>query len=91
MQIWCTHSDKGSNFVCEMIQSLCDQLGIKRTQTTAYHSQGNGQVEHFNRTLEGSLPKMVSGRQRDWDNHLQNALLAYQTAVHDLQGLHHLW
>ena len=60
------HSDKGSNFVSEM--TLCDQL--KRTQTTAYHPQGNGQVERFNTTLEASLSKMVSSHQRDWDDHL---------------------
>ena len=66
------HSDKGSNFVSKMIQSLCDQLGIKRTQ-------GNGQVEHFNRTLEGSLSKMVS-------SHLQKVLLAHRTAVHKSTG-----
>ena len=80
------HSDKGSNFFSEMIQSLCDQLGIKRTQTTAYHPQGNGQVERFNRALEGSLSKMVSSHQRDWDDHLQKVLLAYRTAVHECTG-----
>ena len=75
----------GAPEVSEMIQSLCDQLSIKRTQTTAYHPQGNGQVERF-RMLEGSLSKMASSHQRDWDNHLQKALLAYQTAVHESIG-----
>ena len=46
------HSDQGANFVSEVIQTLCLNLGITRTQTTAYHAQGNGQVEQFNRTLE---------------------------------------
>ena len=39
---------KGHFFVSGLIQSLCDQLGIKHTQATAYHPQGNGRVERFN-------------------------------------------
>lgn len=80
------HSDQGSNFVSNVIQALCDQLGINRTQTTAYHPQGNGQVERFNRTLEGMLSKVISDHQRDWDDHLQKALFAYRTAIHESTG-----
>jgi transposase InsO family protein len=39
------HSDQGANLTSKMIQSLCEKLGIKRTQSSAYHPQGNGQVE----------------------------------------------
>ena len=69
------HSDQGANFVSTVIQSLCSKLGIKRTQTTPYHPQGNGQVERFNRTLEAMLSKVVADNQKDWDEHLQGLLL----------------
>ena len=39
------HSDQGANLISEVITSLCKQLGIERTRTTAYHPQSNGQVE----------------------------------------------
>ena len=80
------HSDQGANFVSEVIQTLCLNLGITRTQTTAYHPQGNGQVERFNRTLESMLSKVVSENQRNWDENLQKVLFAYRTAVHDFTG-----
>ena len=80
------HSDQGANLVSEVIKSLCATLGINRTQTTAYHPEGNGQVERFNRTLESMLAKVVADHQRDWDEHIQNALFAYRTAIHDSTG-----
>ena len=80
------HSDQGSNFVRKVIQALCSELGIKRSQTTAYHPEGNGQVERFNRTLEGMLSKVISDHQRDWDDHLQKVLFAYRTAIHESTG-----
>ena len=80
------HSDQGANLVSEVIKSLCAALGINRTQTTAYHPEGNGQVERFNRTLESMLAKVIADHQRDWDEHIQNALFAYRTAIHDSTG-----
>ena len=80
------HSDHGANFVSEVMQSLCAQLGIKRTQTSAYHPEGNGQVERFNRTLEAMLSKVVEEHQKDWDCHLQKVLFAFRTAVHESTG-----
>ena len=58
------HSDQGSNFNSEVITSLCKQLGIERTRTTAYHPQANGQVERFNHTLESMLSKVINDNQR---------------------------
>ena len=77
------YSDQGANLVSEVIKSLCATLGINRTQTTAYHPEGNGQVERFNRTLESMLAKVIADLQRDWDEHIQNA---YRTAIHDSTG-----
>ena len=77
------HSDQGANFCGEVISAMCKQLGIERSRTTAYHPQGNGQVERFNRTLESMLSKMVSANQRDWDKYLPQVLFAYRTSLHE--------
>ena len=39
------HSDQGANLTSQV--ALCKILGIECTQSTAYHPQGNGQVEHL--------------------------------------------
>ena len=80
------HSDQGANLTSKLVSSLCDQLGIHQTRTTAYHPQGNGQVEHFNRTLEAMLSKTVQENQRDWDQQLPKVMFAYRTAIHEATG-----
>ena len=69
-----------------VITSLCKQLGIERTRTTAYHPQSNGQVERFNCTLESMLSKVVSDNQKDCDIHLPKVLFAYRTSIHESTG-----
>ena len=61
------HSDQGSNVNSKviMITSLCKQLGIERTITTAYHPQANGQVKIFNCMLENVFSKVISDNQKD--------------------------
>ena len=39
------HSDQGANLNSQVICALCKRLGINKMRTTAYHPQGNGQVE----------------------------------------------
>ena len=80
------HSDQGINLNAEVNQRLCQMLGIERSRTTAYHPQGNGQVERFNRTVEAILAKMVGEHQDDWDKHLQKAVFAYRTSLHESTG-----
>jgi len=80
------HSDQGANLTSSLISSLCQNLGITQTRTTAYHPQGNGQVERFNRTLEAMLAKTVSEHQQDWDQHIPKLLFAYRTAIHEATG-----
>ena len=67
----CTlHSDQGANLCSNVIHCLCQLLGISTTRTSAYHPEGNGQVERFNRTLEAILAKTVADNQHDWDSQL---------------------
>ena len=53
------HSDQGANLCSGVIHSLSQILGISTTRTLAYHPEGNGQVEHFNCTLEAMLAKTI--------------------------------
>ena len=80
----CTlHSDQGANLCSSVIQCLCALLGVSTTRTSAYHPEGNGQVERFNRTLEAIIAKTITDNQHDWDRQLPKALFAYRTAIHE--------
>jgi len=60
-------SDRGANFLLEILQEVYELLGIKKVNTSAYHPQSDGLVERFNRTLTDMLAKTVGQSGRDWD------------------------
>ena len=44
-------SDCRVNFTSALVEELCATFDIQKCHTTAYHTQCNGQVEHFHETL----------------------------------------
>ena len=74
------HSDQEANLTSEIVKHMCEVLGMERTQTTAYHAQGNGLVERMNRTLKTMLAKVVRENQTDWNT---KVLFAYRTTIQD--------
>ena len=61
-------------------------LHTKKTRKTAYHLQGNGQVESFHRTLRALLKTQLEDAQDCWDKHLDYLMMAYHTTVHTSTG-----
>jgi transposase InsO family protein len=64
------HSNRGKSFESEIIQQLCTIYRIKKTRTTAYHPQGNGQCERFNRTLHDLLRSLPPARKMKWPEYM---------------------
>ncbi len=92
-QILCRHgvprellSDRGANFLSEVIRDVCKMAGMKKVNTTAYHPQTDGLVENFNKTLRSMLAKHSRSFGDQWDIHLQQLLLAYRTKSHESTG-----
>ena len=82
------HSDQGRNFESEVIQHLCQRLGIEKTRTSGYHPAGNGGVERYNKTLIERLSLMLErDDQTDWEDHIPQALFDYHNAVHCSTGM----
>uniref|UniRef100_A0A8C6P750 Integrase catalytic domain-containing protein n=1 Tax=Nothobranchius furzeri TaxID=105023 RepID=A0A8C6P750_NOTFU len=77
------HSDQGRNFESQLFGDVCRRLGVTKTRTTPLHSQSDGLVERFNRTLATQLAILTSTHLRDWDLHLPMVLWAYRTAVQE--------
>ena len=76
------HSDRGRQFEAEVIQSLCQWLGIKKTRTTAYNPRSDGMVECHNQTLIDQLAKMLLSHGGEWDTYVKQAAFAYNTSKH---------
>ena len=73
-------SDRDPSFLSHLIADVCQLLGIKKVNTTAYHPQTDGLVERFNHTLTDMLAKTVEKGRRDWDNRLPYVLFAYRAS-----------
>lgn len=73
-------SDRDPRFTAKFWKALWTQLGTKLTMSTAYHPQTDGQTERNNRTLEDMLRAYVNTEQSDWDEHLSNLEVAYNSS-----------
>ena len=80
------HSDQGSNFESNLMKEICNLMGIHKSRTSAYHPQGDGQIERHNRTIQDILASYVSQHKDDWDLWVDIAVYAYNTSVHDATG-----
>src|SRR6266487_1608673 len=74
-------SDRGTHFRNKLVNELCGKFEIKHKLSSPYHSQTNGLVERFNRTLCEALAK-VSEKENQWDEHIEQILFAYRTTKH---------
>ena len=80
------HSDQGRNFESTLFHQVLQAFGIHKTRTTAYHPQGDGMVERFNRSLLQLLRCYVD-TEDDWERYLPLVLYAYRTAQHSSTGV----
>ena len=75
-------TDRGTNFLAELVEQIYDLLDIRRLKTTPYHPQCDGLSERIIRTLLEMLRHYVGEDQDNWDQHLNKLAFAYNTSVH---------
>ena len=80
------HLDQRHNFESSILRQTLEAFGVAKSRTTAYHPQGDGMAERFNRSLLQRLHAYVQD-QADWECHLPLVLYAYRTAVHTSTGV----
>ena len=76
-------TDQGRNFESALTTSLCAQLSIDKSRTSAYRPQTNGMNERFHSTLHQMLRNYIAPDQSNWDEFLPHVQLAYNTSVHE--------
>ena len=80
------HSDNGRNFESKTFSEMCPLLSINKTRTSAYHPEGNSQVETLHKTLRRMLKARVEDNPATWDEHLDFCVMAYRSSVHSSTG-----
>ncbi|MEL7181406.1 MAG: reverse transcriptase domain-containing protein, partial [Pseudomonadota bacterium] len=82
----CLHTDQGTNFCSQLLKDVCTLLGVDKTRTSAFHPQGNGQVERHNRVVADMLSKYCANNPRIWDRLVPYLTFVYNTTVHKTTG-----
>ena len=59
-------SDKGPQFVAEIIKELNSMLGIETKLLTVFYSQTDSQTERMNQELEQYLKFFIDHKQKNW-------------------------
>ena len=81
------HTDRGANFESDLLAEVCRWLRISKTRTTAYHPQGNAQVERYNQTVIDMVSKLTNKETYDdWDEQIPIAVSAYNATEHATTG-----
>ena len=79
-------SDRGYNFMSELVSEICELTGMKKFNTSPNHTQTDGMIERFNRTLLDMIAKYSVRYGPEWDQYLPYLLFVYRTRVHESSG-----
>ena len=73
-------SDRGGEFVNEVMAHFCELLNIEHVKTAPYHPATNGKTERFNRFLKKAVAIVVATYGKSWVLYLDPICFAYRRA-----------
>ena len=74
-------SDRGKNFMSELISEVNKRLGVHHAKTTSYHPQTNGAVESQNKTIANMLSHFTNpDTHKDWPEYVPFCQLAHNSS-----------
>ena len=79
-------SNQGANFTNNISDKLCMVLGMKKLQTSLYHSQMNRLVERSHQTIMPMIGKLVEDQKANWPGHLAEIVHAYNATQSTVMG-----
>ena len=75
-------SDRGTQFISNLMKGIMKLLDIEGATSTAYHPQTDGQTERINQELEQYLRIFCNYRQNDWASYIALGEFAYNNHTH---------
>jgi len=75
-------SDRGPNFLSEMVEAVNKDLGILKQSTVSYRPQCDGQAENAIGTIKTILKAWINEEKNNWDVNLPFALAAMRFSPH---------
>ena len=67
-------TDNGTQFTDKRLQGWLSDLGVKQIFTSIAHPQGNGQVEHANRSIIDDIKMRLGTKRNGWVDELPHVL-----------------
>ena len=64
------HSDRGQNFLSNVIREVCNKLEIKKTNTSGFRPQCNSQIKVVRKSVLAALAKYCHDIPNLWDKYL---------------------
>ena len=75
-------SDRGKEFMADLMTEICKMIGIEKLNSTAFHHQTLGQVENRHKNLGEFLRIYCSDKQKQWSEWIPYWKFGYNTTVH---------
>ena len=80
------HHDLGGEFNSDMFRELHRLSGVKSSNTTPYHPEGDGQTERLNRSALNMLKSLGERQKKNWKDSLPKMAFAYNSTVNKSTG-----
>lgn len=79
-------SDRDTRWRGDFWKEICRLMGMRRSLTTSYHPQADGQTEILNQGLEISIRAYIGPNRDNWSDMLDALSLAYNSSPHTAMG-----
>ena len=79
-------TDRGANFLSDMVEDYLSKQKIKHLKTSAYHPRTNGALERFNGLFGRMLSRYCYQNTKTWDKFIDQALFACRVRTHKATG-----
>ncbi|KAG1084902.1 hypothetical protein G6F42_021603 [Rhizopus arrhizus] len=80
-------TDNGRPMISDLVNTtVCKKFGIRHKTISPYHSQSQGLIERFNRTLDSCLKKRSESEKKNWNQYLTATAFAYRSIKQETTG-----